>query len=56
MKKFTIKPFGYTGKIFDRRREAELLVEQVLERGGKAAWIHWGKRFKVYFMESTKTR
>jgi hypothetical protein len=49
MKKFSIRPFGFKGRIFTRRREAELLVEQVVKAGGKACWIPWGKRFKVYY-------
>ena len=52
MKKFSIRPFGYKGKIVERRREAELFVETITKAGGKAEWLPWGKRFKIYYMKA----
>ncbi len=51
MQKASSKPFGYVGKIFERRREAELFVEAKLAAGTKATWKKFGKKFKVYYQK-----
>jgi hypothetical protein len=54
MKTSSIRPFGFKGRSFERKRHAEAFVEQVIEDGGKASWKIWGKKFKVYYMEKTR--
>jgi hypothetical protein len=44
----SIRPFGYRGKMFERRRDAEAYVEEMQQAGHDAWWVTWGKGFKVY--------
>jgi len=48
MKKFSIRPFGFKGKIFERLRHAEKFAS---ESNGKL--IKWGNKFKVYYENKT---